>query len=307
SQCLPSMPATAADIPPELFEYILDCLAPRDLNEDAVVQTNKHELGLCALTSRFWAKKCQPRLFSDITLKARDDVYQLTSFIDADEHISQYIYWLILDQQGPCEPWIHLVPTLLCPKLSPTISVKLLVTNPLHPSARQSTVRSIHALLPRVCPGFSSNLHHLHLRDIHFKDFADLVCLVGELPTIMDVHCHRLSWDTHSTTRISRRRSPDLAQVTVSECPQSWLAIWIHIGPQRVPPSVDQHEKRAYNLFPDEQIAAVAVTQAIHACIDRSLTLKPEVMGKLALTSTYHNGVDAFSGFYNQISVVLME
>ncbi|PSR97717.1 hypothetical protein PHLCEN_2v4275 [Hermanssonia centrifuga] len=33
-ESIPTMPATAADIPPELFEYRLDCLAPRDLKPD---------------------------------------------------------------------------------------------------------------------------------------------------------------------------------------------------------------------------------------------------------------------------------
>ncbi|PSS17136.1 hypothetical protein PHLCEN_2v3224 [Hermanssonia centrifuga] len=33
-ESIPTMPASAADIPPELSEYRLDCLAPRDLKPD---------------------------------------------------------------------------------------------------------------------------------------------------------------------------------------------------------------------------------------------------------------------------------
>ncbi len=229
-----SMFATGEDVPPELFEYVLDFIDnTADIFGNSSVVMDKRDVGKCALTCRYWAQRCQPRIFDQITLRSREDVYELASFLDSPlSSVASYICRLKLEHKGSvlATPWVHLVPTLLLPKLSLVNHnpISLHLENPVYPGS----IRSIHGLLPSSCPAFSASIKHVTLKDIAFRSFNHLAHLVGELPVLFELHGVNLTWPT-SEAVTTLRTSTSLAQVSMSGCTNNWSVILLVTGPRR--------------------------------------------------------------------------
>ena len=95
------MPTTAATIPPELFQLILQTLTlPEYIATwtENFVRAEKREFARCALVCKYWATLCQERIFRNLTLRSRDDLAQLTAFLHSPlSRVSRYIIDIVVD------------------------------------------------------------------------------------------------------------------------------------------------------------------------------------------------------------------
>lgn len=258
--------ATAADVPPELFERILD-FAVGD------VGMSKRELGMCALTCTYWADKVQPRIFDHITLRSAEDVRTLSSFFES-EHSSvvEYLDFIVLYQNGPGKPWFHLAAIVLMPQLL-GLTITVSIVN-FHPQKATWPVRSIHGALPRVTPAFSYNIRELTLADVRFRQFTDLIGLVAEIPALGTLTCRNITWpelvlDAQVDAGVGRlpplRRLPrGLRTVTLDRCPDVWSPIWFFVGRSRLIPHATDHIAEINVNTPD----ALAIHDTIRLFLD---------------------------------------
>lgn len=159
------MLATAADVPPELFDHILDYFG----REFSIIRTperrteSKRALSQCSLTCRFWASRCQPRIFEHITLRSLEDVNTLLGF---PHTIRQYITDLSLDEKEPCIPWTHHVysyRTARTPVFSRAMSLAHILDGACTPTSVR-TLRSLHHSLPRRTPILYKDSYPLFIR-----------------------------------------------------------------------------------------------------------------------------------------------
>lgn len=252
--------ATAADIPPELFESILSFLDEngntgklsngRFLN---YVSITKQDLGSISLVCRHWATICRMKIFKRITLRSREDVYQLLSFLTTPaSSLGRFVGTFRAEnphkpQNERSEPWLHLIPTLFpaviaqrkYPDRHRTYDyqgyVHVTVDMTGTPQPVNGPMRSMHNLLPRAYPDFSAGVWHLVLTDIHFRAFNDLIHIVGEMRDLTHLACTRVTWDQPPTLMLPLRRLllTSLFDVEMSECTHNWAALWLAAGYKR--------------------------------------------------------------------------
>ncbi|PSR75381.1 hypothetical protein PHLCEN_2v9139 [Hermanssonia centrifuga] len=252
--------STGADIPPELFEKLLDYITSK--RWAGGLEADRRELSSCALVCRFWSKRCQAKIFEDIALRSREDVEQLISFLENPlSRIWEYIDGLDLRQKGTTLPWIHLIPLQLLglTKSTTFFSTLNIEGHPMGPGSVRP-FRSIHSLLPRSHPSFSRSIYHVTLSDIHFRSFLDLAHVVGEMHSLTGLRCHKLSWPDPLQIRSSPRTAPLLHDVHMHHCADSWAAVWLLSGPRRA--STGREQSKFY-LGRDEQSLVAVLARSI--------------------------------------------
>ena len=229
------MAITGGDIPAELFGIILTFLRSPVLTLSRKgrrgVAAEKSELGAISLVSRYWAKMCRPRIFTNITLRCADDIYTLLSFIRSPlSCIAEYIVIVTIPPLPSSGiPWIHLLP-LLWPNLRyKEWALAVRVDGPA--AARQSNMRSVHRV-PRPVPSFSQYIDALTLRKVKFRRFGDLVALVEEFRQLNKLHCEELTWPEETTTpKLPQRRAHALfTAASMTDCTSDWRAMWFTAG-----------------------------------------------------------------------------
>lgn len=185
--------ATAADIPPELFDVIL-----------AHIYTlcgDKRVLSSISLVCRRWAYLMQPRIFWNITLRDRSDVNALCGFtLSRRSRVASYIreVKLSLDvTEGPSPPWVHTFCAVLVPRLhvvtqSYPWNISLDVIGPLPHS---QTMKNVHNMLPKpLLSWMSQGITNLKLLALSFRTFADLLQMLQGFPTLYFVDFEALAW-----------------------------------------------------------------------------------------------------------------
>ncbi|KAJ3559787.1 hypothetical protein NM688_g129 [Phlebia brevispora] len=194
-----SLPTTGADIPPELFDVMFDCIqADSDRSSLHAVRMSKRELGNLALVCRRWTDIFRRKIFETITVRSREDVGALLSFVRPSERrIIKHIGYVVVSQpvtQYPYQPWTHTLPITDIHEFSKwgTVSTSMLLIGPL-PKGR--FMRSISAMLPRFVPGFFSGICQLELKNLHFRNINDLLWVPRELPSLLWVKCNSVTWD----------------------------------------------------------------------------------------------------------------
>lgn len=222
------MAITGADIPPELFERILDMLrAPVNITETTTdyVRTEKRELGNCAAVCKYWARTCQPKIWISITLRSADDAYQLLAFLKSPKsRVATYIRELAIPvQKNPSAPWLHLLP-LIYPNLQRVTAMSVQFEGPIQSDA---SVRSIHWLLPRAPPAFSANLKTILLHDTHLRCFTHLVHLISELQDVHFLSCKGVTWSggTPLESIPPKASRLKLGHMRASGCTLDWCAL----------------------------------------------------------------------------------
>lgn len=214
------MPATAEDLPPELFEHILwhvqrGSTSPRE---------RKRVLSACSLVCRYWANQARNLMHSQLTLRSAEDIRTLTQFVRSPAPawfqwpIYNSIACLILDKTIAFEkPWTHHIyplMELLCGGGPHTVSLPVCLRLHIRFSAGTVTpkMRSVHWDLPKTLPrSFTAMIEHLHLHGIGFATLADLLAMVKELSRLGSLSCEKLTWKTlgaiHRTRKLPAKYS----------------------------------------------------------------------------------------------------
>ncbi len=263
--------AAGACVPEDLFERILDFLDITIFEPSRPKKkARKRELAQCACTCRYWAKRCQPRIFEYLTLRSRQDVDDLHSFIESPSScVSGYIKRLSLVQEGPItSSWIHLVALRLVPLLSLNIHMPVIlhISKPAHadPNPR---FRSVHNLLPRVYPSFSTHICRLTLSNFHFDSFPDLCNLIGEMRSLIKLDCVQVTWSGDlPETFVVPVCPPSLEKVNMLGCTEGWVGILLLIGRRR---RIVKDEKAfEFCLDRNEQLIVSAVLRIMGPNLD---------------------------------------
>lgn len=219
----------------ELFERILGYMHIE--GEDGAAQYTNIELGYCPLVCRYWAQRCQPKIFCEIEIRCAEDARQLLAMLERPgSRIAQYIEVLRLSPlwyeptwfavSTFMTPWFHFM-RLLHAKLG-SCYYSLFLAGPRPGGMR--TLRSIHWNLPRTFPAHSRGLRTLRLYRIEFHSFRDLVHLLDELPDLRELHCEYLTWvlaPPLTTLRANRPRTTSLESVRLSHCPCGEHVLWL--------------------------------------------------------------------------------
>ncbi|KAJ3527320.1 hypothetical protein NM688_g8144 [Phlebia brevispora] len=211
--------ATAADLPTELHDIVLGfftlglCDGPNSVGfadhncndrEDCArnhVDCSKQELYQVLQVCRRWAHLVRPLVFKRIILRGRGDLMQLLPMLN-DPKRRIYAGYLLgeLDIAEQLRtPWIHNVPLRLLPKLGLSVKNTTLKLQNTRPFPRNQIVSSIHGVLPRRSPRFSSGVRELKFSRVHFRTFEHLVRLIKELPSLLSLECTEVTWDAWSS------------------------------------------------------------------------------------------------------------
>ncbi|KAJ3521858.1 hypothetical protein NM688_g8961 [Phlebia brevispora] len=235
-----TMPATAADVPIELYDLILSFYEPRtsdDYHDVQYVPIQKHKLGAKALVCRNWALKCQPKLFDDIELRSLDDAEQLITFMNhPTSRVHRYLKTISyrLVDISPGIPWIHIACRKLRHSKRLPSSVKFLLNAPLcHMIKAKDFLAAISSPFPTsnriMCIG------SLHLATVEFSRFGDLVRAVRQLPCLNMAEFRRVKWAEHEDFRDGQTLMipylpPLIAPICIysmEDCTDDWAAIWL--------------------------------------------------------------------------------
>ncbi len=240
-----AMTVTGADVPEDLFGRILDFLdieiIPPYLAVASPNGTHKfrmNELTNCTLTCRYWARRCQPRIFEHIHLQFKADLDQLLALLESPlTRISNYVKHLYLNQKtSDPMPWIHLVPLRLVPKLSLSPTIKLIFQGGWRESdtKRFGHLRSVHYMLPSARPEFSSHISHLELCKLQFRCFEDIYHLVGELPSLRTLECWEVKWSSVVPDNyVIPVCPPSLDRVIMYRCTENAVGVLFLLGRRR--------------------------------------------------------------------------
>lgn len=221
------MHPTGADIPPELFQYLLDyilvegdpLLSRRDRGSAEAVAESKRVLGTFALVSRYFARICRPRLFQGILLKNIDDLRGCLALIKQSPpslpSIATYIRKIKVEVRSGEKPWLHLIKREILPQVLGFALIHLTVDASYFYS--NSPRRTIQQGLPRTIPRVLSYLSHLTLQNLHFKSGCECVRLITELPLITSLRLDNVTWDSPPEQRSFRRVNKALAYILVEE------------------------------------------------------------------------------------------
>lgn len=194
------MPVTAADLPEELFKAILTFLA-HSFNPDSTrpQPQTKRALSACSLTCRYWASIARANIFHNIILRSAKDLDTLFALLDSpNSAVRSYVRRVVLQQDGMTKvPWAHRLYTKLdrfehLERLYHEIKAE---THFFVPDPIAYTVRSVHEGLPRSLPSLYFRCTALHVNNIRFLDFTDLLNLVGEM-SCEEVDLVEVSWLT---------------------------------------------------------------------------------------------------------------
>ena len=217
--------ATAADLPPELFQMIL--------NPTMRMPRVSLDVATCALVCRTWARYAQRMLFEHVHLHTRDAVLRLLSLSeDSNSGTRQYVKSICLTHTlQDTQPFLHLLPDLHrrnTLELAAYSGVK--ITGPLPMGTR--TLRSIHGMLPRSLPrGWSRDIYRVVLTDLHFQSTSVLFHLARELPSLVLFEGIRLTWSDVplvTPTWVWRTESGlHDSSTELRQCTAFWPAVWL--------------------------------------------------------------------------------
>jgi hypothetical protein len=230
--------ATAADIPPELFDRMLNYLV-----WDAVWvslypssderKKKKRILGRCSLTCRYWASRCRIQIFDILTIRSLVDVQSLLGFTPI---IRSYIKDLFLEETEPCIPWTHLVYMRIRDGVLPQ---RISVTHMLDGACTSTSVqrlRSLHQSLPKQLPALFIWSHHsIYISNYRLKTFSDdiaqLVRRFGA-QSYWALKFTNVSWIKEFDTLppvLHMKKRATCRLVTLKECPDRWPFVWLFV------------------------------------------------------------------------------
>lgn len=258
------MPATAADIPEELFDRILGILAWDTAisvyRPEAIAQGKQH-LSLCSLVCRFWASRCRPYLFERLGLRSLEDAQFLLSLSPT---IKRHIVSLSLEETEPCQPWTHIVYRAVARgNFSPMIIVSHTLDGACTPTSVQ-TLRSLQPSLPQRMPVMLQDQIRYHVKNYRLQTFTDIVLLVLKLSTLViwQPDFTNISWIKPVDIvppMLGRKNRALCDHMEIYQCVDRWPFMWLCITTRAPEPN----SQAAAYLPPDEAWTLVALVRCI--------------------------------------------
>ncbi|KAJ3551254.1 hypothetical protein NM688_g4809 [Phlebia brevispora] len=233
------MPATAADIPVELYDLILSfySIDPLHLAEERNhTGVTRSELCDLALVCHRWALACQPKLFHSIDLWNLEDAEGLLELVDhATSRIGGYLkvirYVLYIDN---CErSWVHIACRKLgrSPKLSSEVEFRLNAVMRYGAPTDKQVVMAASNPLPRC-----SRIMHIQkvdLAHITFRRLEDLGKILRELHGLKEANFREVKWDAPTKGDLPAlipHLSPTSAPITtysMQGCTDDLAVLWL--------------------------------------------------------------------------------
>jgi hypothetical protein len=258
--------AMAADIPPELFDRMLNYLtwdatlvAAYHLSDER--KEKKRILGRCSLTCRYWASRCRIQIFNILTIRSLVDLQSLLGFTPI---VRSYIEHLFLEETEPCIPWTHHVYMRIRDGVFPQ---HMFVTHTLDGACTPTSVqrlRSLHQSLPRQPPVFIWDNHTVCVSNYRLETFSDDIAqLVRRFraQSYWELKFTNVSWikepDTLPTVLQMKKRAM-CHLVTLKECPDRWPFVWLFVTTK----TPEQHRNSAF-IEPDEALRLVFLLRCL--------------------------------------------
>lgn len=176
------MPATAADLPPELFPLILDYLCTDvrgDDEDDRDVWVQ--DMMSCSLVCLYWANRCREYLFRghEVVIKSLAEFLTLESYA-ADGctrlvPLYDVIRRFTVEQTWDSAAWCY---RIYKSRLRALRWSELVLRGPVPSHLPRAAYRSPHWSLPRSMPSCYLPLFNFTLHDIHFPCLSDLLALL---------------------------------------------------------------------------------------------------------------------------------
>lgn len=232
------MPATGADIPPELWPRILEYVGTDDRGERINWVRNEgealRELKSCSLVCVDWDNRCRPMVFwNGITVCSQKDMELLDSYAKHGSKrivpIAHRIWKWTLEQTWALRSWCHLRYTSSF-RITNTDGPyddgkRIELRGPVPSSLPVSALHSPHWSLPRSMPACYTPFVDLKLTDIHFPSLSSLFKLVRHFKSLRSLHLKRVTWDqVEVMAPVPHSRITDL-NVTARGCTDNVYAL----------------------------------------------------------------------------------
>ncbi|KAI0088173.1 hypothetical protein BDY19DRAFT_994099 [Irpex rosettiformis] len=248
-------------LPPELITYVVDWVTRSDLT--------KHELGLCSLTCRYWARRCRPLVFQKLKLESPDDARTLLEYVHRPgSDIAVWMKSLILVQKEPSYPWTHLIYLRFSAKIPQLVEITHILQGPKHDPSETQRPRRIHSLhpsIPKSLPSLYNRCSRAHLDGLHLRSFSNFIHLVGTLNACTSLWCTDVSWfeQAEPTRRIALRAGKRriMRDILLNNCTDVWVYTWLCVAtdPRKTPDVSEKYSDVPYIRLDESQRLAQCV------------------------------------------------
>ena len=202
------------EVPEELFALIwskYSVINARGHASRGRVPITRHELALLGGINRYWAERCQRKLFAHVSLGAHEEACELLELVQAPESsIIKYLGTITIEAQSLTTstiPWIHMLCYIFGAEERYLAEERLRSPHKPPQRVRSPTIvfalngpgtlgRSIHrGLPPSHPPNFSLPIGTLKLTNVRFRRFADLLAVTAYMTNLRTVDCVDVHWD----------------------------------------------------------------------------------------------------------------
>lgn len=204
------MPATGADIPPELFTRILAYVGTDEKGKgqpwDRAKGDGLQDLKSCSLVCVYWATQCRYILLFWRCIYVHS-LEEMKSLDLSAKHgskrfamLGELIYGWRLEQTWTSQSWCHT-------RYNSSFRLKkhdvyhsrdgrhLTLQGPVPPSLPVSALHSPYWSLPRSMPACSAVFDSLELKDIHFPSLFSLSKLLRQFKFLRWLSLEKITWD----------------------------------------------------------------------------------------------------------------
>lgn len=236
------MPATGADIPPELFPFILAHVDPNIKGYHSLPDSGTRDSGAvnCSLVCLSWAQQCRCILFRgrEIQLSSMKQAAGFRELVTMAgnatlEPVLDMIASVSIDHdlRKGIHTWFHLIGSLI-PRVPPAkFGTFRIQGSPERAFLRPNQLRSPYWDSPRHLAPFITPYQHLALRYLHFGSASDVVRLASHFTGAKSLDFRSLTWSEVSTQvplqpqTVAQLKDCPLRDIWLQQCKDS-LLLW---------------------------------------------------------------------------------
>lgn len=286
------MPATAADLPPELFPLILDYLRTDNRGyEEYIREVWVRDMMSCSLVCLYWANRCREYLFRghEVVIKSLAEFLTLESYAtDGCTRVVPFydvIRRFTVEQTWDSAAWCYRISTSCLIRSGET---RLVLSGPVPSHLPRAAYRSPHWSLPRSMPSPYLPFTNVTLRDIHFPCLSDLLALLRHFKhSECDIILERVTWaevDIHGPVRTFGRRQETRQRhwpvVIAGGCTDNAVVCILATGALETWPASHLRETELANIFALVRVIAGMGSDDIRVGECKNFTVAPDCDGE---------------------------